>query len=223
MHQDITPKIRNRVINIHVNNRKIVSDKEVWFIYNAMIDYGFHRIVTYNQEIIREKGTDRSLFLKGMVDKYSWVDLGSSYLPNELSSAYLYAQLEKAVAINEDRLLSWKMYFDELKPLSEKNLIELPHIPVDAKHNGHMFYLKVEDIHQRSKLIEYLRQYGIIAVFHYIPLHSSIAGQKFGKFAGDDIYTTPDSERLLRLPMYSNISKSDIKYITKNIKAFFGQ
>ena len=174
-------------------------------------------------EIIREKGTDRSLFLKGMVDKYSWVDLGSSYLPNELSSAYLYAQLEKAVAINEDRLLSWKMYFDELKPLSEKNLIELPHIPVDAKHNGHMFYLKVEDIHQRSKLIEYLRQYGIIAVFHYIPLHSSIAGQKFGKFAGDDIYTTPDSERLLRLPMYSNISKSDIKYITKNIKAFFGQ
>ena len=172
-------------------------------------------------EIVREKGTDRSLFLKGMVDKYSWVDLGSSYLPNELSSAYLYAQLEKAIDINKDRLVSWNTYFDQLKPLADKNLIELPHVPSDVEHNSHMFYLKAKDIHQRSELIEYLRKNGIMSAFHYIPLHSSKAGVKFGRLSGIDTYTTNHSERLLRLPMHSNISNTDIKYVSSIVKSFF--
>lgn len=172
-------------------------------------------------EIVREKGTDRSLFLKGMVDKYSWVDIGSSYLPNELSSAYLYAQLEKAIDINKDRLVSWNTYFDQLKPLADKHLIELPHVPSHVEHNGHMFYLKVKDVHQRSELIENLRKNGIMSAFHYIPLHSSKAGVKFGRLSGIDTYTTKHSEKLLRLPMHSSISNTDIKYVSSIVKSFF--
>jgi len=171
-------------------------------------------------EIIREKGTNRNLFLKGMVDKYTWVDVGSSFLPSELNAAYLYAQLQRAVDINENRLESWKTYYDELKPLSDMGLIEIPKTPSEIKHNGHMFYLKVKDGDMRSELIEYLKINGIMSVFHYIPLHSSKAGKNYGEFVGDDVYTTKDSDRLLRLPLYYNMSNEDVLYVSKMVRDF---
>lgn len=172
-------------------------------------------------EIIREKGTNRTLFFRGMVDKYSWVDIGSSYLMNDVSAAYLWGNLEKANEINHNRLATWQKYYDGLKELEDKELIKLPTIPAECEHNAHMFYIKVRDLETRSELIEYLKQNNILSVFHYIPLHSAPAGLKFGKFDGDDEFTTIQSERLLRLPMYYKLKANEIKSIIDNIKEFY--
>lgn len=171
-------------------------------------------------EIIREKGTNRSKFFRGQIDKYTWVDWGSSYLPSEINAAYLWAQLEEADKINEDRLKSWNVYYENLKILEEKGYIELPNIPTGCIHNAHMFYIKTKDIKERTKLIEKLKENDILAVFHYIPLHSSPAGIKFGHMFGEDKYTTNESERLLRLPMYFNIG-NDINKIIIEINNFY--
>jgi dTDP-4-amino-4,6-dideoxygalactose transaminase len=176
-----------------------------------------------NAEIIREKGTNRSKFIKGQVDKYTWVDKGSSYLPSELNAAFLHAQLEKANEINNNRLSTWNIYYKELKELEEKQYIELPYIPENLEHNAHMFYIKLKDIDTRSNLIKYLKQNDILSVFHYIPLHSSPAGIKYSVFNANDIYTTVESERLLRLPIYYNIEKDDQSKVIKNIKDFFNE
>lgn len=170
-------------------------------------------------EILREKGTDRSKFFRGQIDKYSWVDIGSSYLPSELNAAYLYAQLEKADMINSNRLESWDYYYKLLSDLTE--FIELPYIPEYCEHNAHMFYIKVKDLKTRSTLIKYLKEHGIYSVFHYIPLHSSKAGREYGEFVGKDKFTTIESERLLRLPMYYGLNNKDIEYICSKISVFF--
>jgi dTDP-4-amino-4,6-dideoxygalactose transaminase len=171
-------------------------------------------------EIIREKGTNRSLFFRGAVDKYSWVDLGSSYLPCELQAAYLYAQLESADVINNNRLAIWNTYYQGLKELSDKKLVELPFIPSEIEHNAHMFYIKLKDLPQRQALINFLKAQKIMSVFHYIPLHSSLAGEKYSRFTGQDSYTTRESERLLRLPMYYGLNKCDVDHVITQIKAF---
>jgi dTDP-4-amino-4,6-dideoxygalactose transaminase len=158
-------------------------------------------------EIIREKGTNRSKFFRGQVDKYTWVDMGSSYLPSELNAAFLLAQLEQAEHINDTRLNTWNRYYCLLKPLHDKGMIELPFVSKDCNQNAHMFYIKCKDIHERQALIEHLKKEEIQAVFHYIPLHSSPAGKKFGRFFGEDVYTSKESERLLRLPMYFGLSE----------------
>lgn len=172
-------------------------------------------------EIIREKGTNRSRFLRGQVDKYTWVDIGSSYLPSELNAAYLLCQLENAEKINNQRLGSWQIYYNKLKPLADKGYIELPFIPQECKHNAHMFYIKAKDLEERTKLISYLKENGVAAAFHYVPLHSSPAGMNFGVFHGEDKYTTRESERLLRLPMYYGLDEKDIEIVTKFIYKFY--
>lgn len=174
-------------------------------------------------EIIREKGTNRSLFFRGMVDKYSWVDVGSSFLPSELQAAYLYGQLEVANEINQNRLESWELYYQLLLPLQEKQLIELPTIPIECMHNAHMFYIKVRNLEERSKLMNFLREQNIQTAFHYVPLHSAIAGQKYSYFNGQDEFTTPESEKLLRLPMWYKLSESEIKNIAKKIISFYAK
>lgn len=173
-------------------------------------------------EIIREKGTNRSKFFRGQVDKYSWVDMGSSYLPSELNVAYLYAQLEEAEMINTNRLNTWNLYYKELDVLKQKGLIELPTIPENCEHNAHMFYIKCKNLEERTSLIEYLKNNDILAVFHYIPLHSADAGIKYGRFHGEDRYTTVESERLLRLPLYYGIEKAKIMYIIEKLNKFYG-
>lgn len=172
-------------------------------------------------EIIREKGTNRSLFFRGMVDKYSWVDIGSSYLMNDVSAAYLWGNLEKVDEINQNRLATWKKYYDGLKELEDKELIKLPTIPAECLHNAHMFYIKVRDLETRSQLIEYLKQNEICSVFHYIPLHTAPAGLKFSRFNGDDEFTTRESEKLVRLPMYYGINDNEINIILDKIKEFY--
>lgn len=172
-------------------------------------------------EIIREKGTNRNQFFRGMVDKYTWVEKGSSYLPSELNAAYLYAQLEEADKINKKRLKLWKQYYDLLKPLEEKGCLLLPTIPKACKHNAHMFYIKVKDLDERSRLMSYLKEKGINTAFHYIPLHSSPAGKMYGKFVGEDVYTTKESERLLRLPMYYSLKEEEVEIVVENIKKFW--
>jgi len=174
-------------------------------------------------EIIREKGTNRSQFFRGMVDKYSWVDIGSSYLMNDVSAAYLWGNLEKTDEINKDRLRSWKRYYSELKGLEDQGLIKLPTIPKDCIHNAHMFYLKVGDLKTRTDLLEYLALNDILSVFHYVPLHSAKVGLKFGKFVGTDQFTTSESERLIRLPMYYGLDKSEVSYVTNTIKEAYDQ
>lgn len=176
-----------------------------------------------NAEIIREKGTDRSKFFRGQVDKYTWVNYGSSYLPSELNAAYLWAQLEMASIINESRKSIWDTYYNGLKKLSERELIELPYIPSECEHNAHMFYLKTKNLEERSKLIEFLKQRDIMSVFHYIPLHSSPAGRKFGYFKGEDKHTTSESERLLRLPMYYGLTQNEATRIIENIYDFYSR
>lgn len=171
-------------------------------------------------EIIREKGTNRSLFFRGMVDKYSWVDLGSSYLMNDVSAAYLWGNLEKADEINQNRLNSWQKYYDGLKELENRGFIELPKIPDDCIHNAHMFYVKVRDLEERTALLDYLKKNGIYAVFHYVPLHSSEAGLKFSRFSRKDIYTTKESQRLIRLPMYYGLEDENISKIITVLKDY---
>ncbi|MCR5041114.1 MAG: dTDP-4-amino-4,6-dideoxygalactose transaminase [Clostridia bacterium] len=173
-------------------------------------------------EIVREKGTNRSRFIRGQVDKYTWVDVGSSYLQSELNCAYLYSQLLAPDIINNDRLASWNLYYELLSPLADSGKIELPYIPKECAHNAHMFYIKTADIEERSALITHLKENGVQAVFHYIPLHSSPAGQRFGRFFGEDRYTTKESERLLRLPMYYGLSREDIRRTADCIFGFYG-
>lgn len=171
-------------------------------------------------EIIREKGTNRGKFFRGEIDKYQWVDIGSSYLPSELNAAYLYAQLEEADMINNNRLATWNAYYKALEDLSAEGIIELPFIPDGCEHNAHMFYIKCKDLEERTSLINFLKSNGIYTVFHYIPLHSSEAGVKYGRMNGADKYTTKESERLLRLPLYYNLQLGDVEYITDKIKEF---
>ena len=172
-------------------------------------------------EIIREKGTNRARLLRGQVDKYTWEDLGSSYLPSELNAAYLYGQLELAEEINAARLHSWQLYRQGLAPLHDAGAIDWQTIPDGCVHNGHMFYIKARDIAQRTALIAYLKANGVQAVFHYVPLHSATAGLRFGRFHGEDRYTTAESERLLRLPMYYGLADSDVERVVDLIAAFY--
>ena len=174
-------------------------------------------------EIVREKGTNRSKFFRGQIDKYTWVDAGSSYLPSELNAAYLWAQFEEADKIFNSRMSNWNIYYDRLKHLEDKGVLELPQIPKECKHNAHMFYIKVQDLSERTELINYLKEKNINAVFHYIPLHSSPAGLKFGKFIGEDKYTTTESERLLRLPLYYGLKKNEVQYITEIIEGYYSR
>lgn len=172
-------------------------------------------------EIIREKGTNRCLFHRGEIDKYTWVDLGSSYLPSELNAAYLYAQLESPEIILNNRLKSFNTYKESLQSLEQNGLLELPFVPEHCTHNGHMFYIKTENKAIRDKLIRFLGNAGILAVFHYVPLHSAPAGGKFGKFIGEDKYTTKESDRLLRLPMFYGLKPEEIYFICEKIHEFF--
>ncbi len=172
-------------------------------------------------EIIREKGTNRSKFFRGQIDKYTWVDAGSSYLPSELNAAYLWAQLEAAQKIYDDRMKSWNLYFELLSDLEKQGKIELPCIPEGCTHNAHMFYIKTKNFDERTKMLSYLKDNGINAVFHYIPLHSAPAGKKYGEFRGEDKYTTNESERLVRLPMYYGLKESEIVYISEKIHEFW--
>jgi dTDP-4-amino-4,6-dideoxygalactose transaminase len=178
---------------------------------------------TERAEIIREKGTNRSQFFRGMVDKYSWVDIGSSYLPSELQSAYLWGQLEMAEAINADRLASWLAYRDKLSPLAAAGVIELPVISQTCQHNAHMFYVKVKDLEERTELLAQCKQDDIGAVFHYVPLHSAPAGLKYGRFSGRDIHTTSQSERLIRLPLYYGITGAEIDTVCGKIAEWSGK
>ncbi len=172
-------------------------------------------------EIIREKGTNRSKFFRGQIDKYTWVNYGSSYLPSELNAAYLYAELEIADEINENRLASWNRYNEGLQDLKDNERIELPFVPEGCVHNAHMYYIKAKDLEERTRLIAFLKERGIGSVFHYIPLHSAPAGRKFGRFSGEDIYTTKESERLLRLPMYYGLKKNELNKIIDTVIRFY--
>ena len=172
-------------------------------------------------EIIREKGTNRSKFYRGQIDKYTWVNFGSSYLPSDMNAAYLYAQLEIADEINEARLALWNQYMEKLTPLSEAGKIELPSVPEGCVHNAHMFYIKAKDIEERTALIDHLKQNEIMSVFHYIPLHTAPAGRKFGRFHGEDRYTTRESERLARLPMYYGLKPEQVDYICETVRKFY--
>lgn len=173
-------------------------------------------------EIIREKGTNRQRFFRGQVDKYTWVDRGSSYLPSDMNAAYLWAQLEKADEINENRLSSWQYYYDGLSGLADEGKIVLPVVPDGCEHNAHMFYIKCANLEERTALIAHLKENGVQASFHYIPLHSAPAGELFGRFAGEDVYTTSESDRLVRLPMYYGLSDDDKAYVIKLISEFYG-
>ena len=172
-------------------------------------------------EIIREKGTNRSKFFRGQIDKYTWVDAGSSYLPSELNAAYLWGQMEKADDIYKDRMKSWNLYYTMLEGLEKQEKLERPVIPKDCVHNAHMFYIKVRDLEERTRLINYLKEKDINAVFHYIPLHTSPAGKKFGVFYGEDKYTTKESERLIRLPLWYGLKESDVAYIAETVHDFW--
>lgn len=172
-------------------------------------------------EVIREKGTNRSKFYRGEIDKYTWVDAGSSYLPSELNSAYLWAQLERYEFIQECRMKAWERYHNGFKPLADAGRITRPTVPDNCRHNAHMYYIKVRDRDERDQLIRYLFGRGIHAVFHYIPLHSAPAGKKYGRFHGEDQYTTRESERLIRLPMYYNIENEDIDFIIDSVYRFY--
>ncbi len=172
-------------------------------------------------EIIREKGTDRSKFFRGQVDKYTWVDYGSSYLPSDMNAAYLWAQLENWEKIFASRMHVWDRYYEGLKDLEEKGFIELPVIPEGCGHNAHMFYLKCKDLEERTRFIDFLKEGGALPVFHYIPLHSAPAGIKYGRFHGEDRYTTTESERLVRLPLYYNMDEADIDRVIELARAFY--
>ena len=174
-------------------------------------------------EIIREKGTNRSRFLRGQVDKYTWVDVGSSYLPSELNAAILYAQLEQENEITSKRLKIWEQYYSLLSILQDENKIELPRVPVECKHNAHLFFIKLKDIDERQNMIDFLLQRKINTAFHYIPLHSADAGKLFGVFHGEDQFTTKESERLLRLPMHLSLSIADVEKICHHIIEFFNK
>ncbi|MCI9033226.1 MAG: dTDP-4-amino-4,6-dideoxygalactose transaminase [Lachnospiraceae bacterium] len=173
-------------------------------------------------EIIREKGTNRSQYYRGQVDKYRWMNYGSSYLPSDMNAAYLWAQLELAKEITKARLERWEQYHTQLQPLQERGILELPVIPEGCIHNGHMYYAKAKDMEERTRLLAFLKENGILSVFHYVPLHTAPAGLKFGEFRGEDIYTTKESERLFRLPLFFTLKESEVDYIVSKIKEFYG-
>mgnify|MGYP001082945357 FL=1 len=173
-------------------------------------------------EIIREKGTNRSQYYRGQVDKYRWMNYGSSYLPSDMNAAYLWAQLELAKEITKARLERWVQYHTQLQPLQERGILELPVIPEGCIHNGHMYYAKAKDMEERTRLLAFLKENGILSVFHYVPLHTAPAGLKFGEFRGEDIYTTKESERLFRLPLFFTLKESEVDYIVSKIKEFYG-
>lgn len=177
----------------------------------------------YNEraEILREKGTNRAKFFRGQVDKYTWVDFGDSYLPSELNAAYLWAQLQKAEEVNQNRIATWQKYYDAFKPLVDLRKVDIPYVPDECVHNAHMFYLKLKNLEQRTEFIKYMRENNVCCVFHYIPLHSAPAGLKFGRFDNDDEFTTKESERLVRLPMYYNLKSTDLEYIIEEVNSFF--
>ena len=177
----------------------------------------------YNEraEILREKGTNRSKFFRGQVDKYTWVDFGDSYLPSELNAAYLWAQLEQADAINENRLATWKAYDEAFAPLKAQGKLELPVIPEGCVHNAHMYYLKLKNLQERTAFINYMKENDVHTVFHYVPLHSAPAGLKFGRFAGEDVYTTKESERLVRLPLFYGLAQEDLEKVIRLVYDFF--
>lgn len=172
-------------------------------------------------EIFREKGTDRSKYYRGQIDKYTWVNYGSSYLPSDMNAAYLYAQLEMAEEINEARLKIWDTYYEGLKGLEEQGKITLPVVPDGCVHNAHMFYIKTKDLEERTAFISFMKEKGILTVFHYVPLHTAKAGRKFGRFHGEDVYTTKESERLIRLPLYYGLTEEQNMYIIEQVKAFY--
>lgn len=172
-------------------------------------------------EILREKGTNRSKFFRGQIDKYTWVEYGSSYLPSDMNAAYLYAQLEMAEKINDARLSIWNRYYEGLKELKEAGKIELPHVPEHCVHNAHMFYVKAKDLEERTEFIDFMKANGILSVFHYIPLHTAPAGLKYGRFNGEDVYTTKESERLARLPLYYGLKEDQVSYIIDKVKEFY--
>ena len=172
-------------------------------------------------EILREKGTNRARFFRGQIDKYTWVEYGSSYLPSDMNAAYLWAQLLEADRINKDRLAIWNAYAEAFRPLAQEGKIELPTVPADCVHNAHMFYVKLQDLAQRTAFIRYLRDREISSVFHYIPLHSSPAGLKFGRFCGEDVYTTRESDRLARLPLYYGMKPEDRERVIDTVLSFF--
>ncbi len=176
-----------------------------------------------NAEIIREKGTNRAKFFRGQIDKYTWVEKGSSYLPSEMNAAYLYAQLELAEEITADRMATWERYNNAFKELADAGKVELPYIPEDCTHNAHMFYLKCKDLEERSALISFLKENDILAVFHYVPLHTAPAGLKYGRFHGEDKYTTKESERLVRLPLYYGLEPEKTDYIISKVKEFYNK
>lgn len=173
-------------------------------------------------EILREKGTDRSKYYRGQVDKYRWMNYGSSFLPSDMNAAYLYSQFEVADQINDTRLARWNRYYELLKPLQEAGRIELPVIPEGCVHNAHMFYIKTKDLKERTELIQFMKDNDILTVFHYVPLHSAPAGQKFGRFHGEDRYTTKESERLVRLPLFYQLTAKQVDYIAGKVKEFYG-
>ena len=172
-------------------------------------------------EIIREKGTNRSKYYRGQIDKYTWVNYGSSYLPSDMNAAYLWAQLQMAQEITDARMARWNQYDALLKPLEERGILELPVIPEGCVHNAHMYYAKAKNMEERTALLDFLKQNGILSVFHYIPLHGAPAGKKFGRFHGEDRYTTVESERLFRLPMYYSLTEADVNYVVEKIKEFY--
>ncbi len=172
-------------------------------------------------EIIREKGTNRSKFNRGQIDKYTWINYGSSYLPSDMNAAYLYAQLEMAEEINDARLKIWNTYYEGLKGLEEQGKIDLPVVPEGCVHNAHMFYIKTRDLEERTAFISFMKEKGILPVSHYVPLHTAKAGRKFGRFHGEDIYTTKESERLVRLPLYYGLTEEQNMYIVEQVKAFY--
>lgn len=173
--------------------------------------------------ILREKGTNRQAFLAGEVDKYSWVDLGSSYVLDEVRSALLWAQLEEANALQAERLRAWQRYYDGLQRLEDAGYLRRPVIPPEVKHNAHLFYIKCRDSEERSALIHHLRNHRIQAVFHFVPLHTSRAGRRFGRFVGEDRYTTGESERLLRLPLFHGIRDADIDRVVEAIECYYNR
>ena len=172
-------------------------------------------------EIIREKGTNRSKFFRGEIDKYTWVEAGSSYLPSDMNAAYLWAQLEMAQEIYDNRMATWNLYYEQLLPLKEAGKIDLPYIPEGCVHNAHMFYIKAKDLTERTALIKFLKSKDISTVFHYIPLHNAPAGKKYGRFHGEDVYTTKESERLTRLPLYYGLEPEKVLFVCEKIKEFY--
>lgn len=180
-----------------------------------------HEDMIEKAEIIREKGTNRSKFFRGQIDKYTWVDYGSSYLPSDMNAAYLYAQLMKADEIFDNRMAIWNRYNEELKELADEGLIELPVIPDECEHNAHMFYFKARNFEERTRLLSFMKENDVLAIFHYIPLHTAPAGLKYGVFSGEDKYTTVESERLARLPMYYGLTESDQTKVIETVKKFY--